>query len=43
MVPFLLNKFGNPHSGTHEYGLSASEAVEEGRKVDNHKRLDNIR
>lgn len=28
MMPFMTNKFGNPHSRTHSYGWETEEAVE---------------
>lgn len=31
MLPFLTNKYGNPHSRTHEYGWETEKAVEKGR------------
>ena len=32
MIPYFSDNFGNPHSNNHEYGRSASEAVEEARE-----------
>ena len=32
MLPYLLGKYGNPHSKTHTYGWETEEAVEEARK-----------
>ncbi|KAL2913304.1 cysteine desulfurase [Polyrhizophydium stewartii] len=32
MLPFMLEKFGNPHSRTHQYGWESEAAVEEARK-----------
>ncbi len=31
MMPYLTNKFGNPHSRTHIFGHEAEEAIEEAR------------
>lgn len=31
MLPYFHDKFGNPHSRTHNYGWRAEEAVEQGR------------
>lgn len=33
MLPFLREKFGNPHSVDHRYGWEAADAVEEARKA----------
>jgi cysteine desulfurase len=33
MIPYFSEVFGNPHSSNHKYGLSANEAVENGRKT----------
>lgn len=32
MLPYMLGKYGNPHSKTHTYGWETEEAVEEARK-----------
>ncbi|EPZ33472.1 Cysteine desulfurase, mitochondrial [Rozella allomycis CSF55] len=31
MLPYMTNKFGNPHSRTHEYGWESEKGVEEAR------------
>ena len=33
MLPFLTEKYGNPHSRTHAYGWEAESEVETARKV----------
>jgi len=33
MLPFLTERFGNPHSKSHALGRQAEEAVEEAREV----------
>ncbi len=32
MLPYFLERYGNPHSRTHAYGWEAEKAVEEGRR-----------
>ena len=32
MLPYMLGKYGNPHSKTHTYGWETEDAVEEARK-----------
>uniref|UniRef100_A0A7S2Z916 Aminotransferase class V domain-containing protein n=1 Tax=Rhodosorus marinus TaxID=101924 RepID=A0A7S2Z916_9RHOD len=32
MLPYLVSKYGNPHSKTHYYGWDSEEAVEKARK-----------
>jgi len=31
MMPFLFNKFGNPHSNTHSYGRDNYDEIESAR------------
>lgn len=33
MLPYMTQRYGNPHSKTHAYGWETETAVEEGRKV----------
>lgn len=33
MLPYFCEKFGNPHSRTHNYGWEAEKAIEVARKV----------
>ena len=32
MIPYFSEVYGNPHSSNHKYGLTAYEAIENGRK-----------
>ncbi len=32
MMPYLTEHYGNPHSKTHQYGWTSSEAIERARK-----------
>lgn len=32
MLPYMMSKFGNPHSKTHSYGWQTEEAVEQARE-----------
>jgi cysteine desulfurase len=32
-MPFLIGKYGNPHSKTHAFGWETEEAVENAREV----------
>lgn len=32
MLPFLLGKYGNPHSKTHTFGWETEESIEEARE-----------
>ena len=32
MIPYFSEVYGNPHSSNHQYGLTAHEAIENGRK-----------